>query len=268
MLLLVLTPVFTINSDVESTRDNTDESSITASAFPVIGPKTIVYDTNGDGKGPYEDDRPLVTVVLTDDGYIDRSGVNYADVGDDKWSWFYLDQNETDESIWYGSFPFLRQGRHIQWFIACSDNENQFTEEWPHVETFTVLNRAPIVELTFPTGGENFTTNTLNITWNGYDLDLFDKVTFDVYYNRNSEGWIVLAENISETYYVWDISEIRYSDSVLIKIVAGDGYITTEVITPYVFIIGTAGFGSFSVLILSLVVLTSIPLYLKKRRRK
>ena len=238
------------------------------SAPPIIAPPTIEYDSNGDGQGPCADDSPLVTASITDDGNVTRAYVYSAEFES---TWFVpavMQQSESDETIWSGSIPTFERGIRVKWFVEAWDDEDQDT--WnPHFtnpNTYTVINGAPIVELTFLSGGTNFTSNSLNITWTATDPD-DDPLTFDIYYNRDDKGWKPIIEDIDQLSYVWD--KIKYSDSYRIKVVADDGNEgITEAITPDLLTIGEADFAPFSVLIMSLVVITSISIYFKKKRRK
>jgi hypothetical protein len=282
MLLMIPMLFFATNLEAYNTQINPDntqinpDKTIIINTEPVVVSDTIVLDTSGDGIGPCEDDRPHVTAEFEDDGNITDAYVWYADHDKDNWGWFQLYESETDNKIWNGSFPYIKHGRTIRWFTGCEDDEGLGTDEWPSVEFFTVLNRAPIVELTFPVGGENFTShNQINVTWNGHDLDLLDIVTYEVLYNKDAGGWTLIEDEITDTFYVWDISGKAYSDSVRIKVIADDGYDTTEDISEP-FTMGehttpspdpTVGF-EYLILLISLVSFTSIPIYLRKRRRK
>ena len=143
----------------------------------------------------------------------------------------------------------------------------------PLFNIYTVVNGVPIINLTYPEGGEDITSNTLNITWTAYDPDnwlkIEDSLTFDLYYNRDDKGGNMIVEDIEELSYVWDLAKVKFSESYLIKVVAEDGHEgVSESVTPIVLSLGLADFAPISVLIMSLLVITSISIYFIKKRRK
>ena len=87
----------------------------------------------------------------------------------------------------------------------------------------------PIVEVIFPNGRESLKTgHNYTITWDAYDSD-GDKLTYLVAYSRdNGQNWIPLANNVNETQYVWDTSNLVQGEEYLIKVMATDGVNTGE----------------------------------------
>jgi hypothetical protein len=59
-------------------------------------------------------------------------------------------------------------------------------------------------------------------------------------YNIANTGWQLLASDITGTYYDWDISDLPYCETVLIKVAADDGFGGSAFDEcDYVFTIGT-----------------------------
>jgi len=87
----------------------------------------------------------------------------------------------------------------------------------------------PVVSVTFPNGGESLKIGTnYAITWESYDPD-GDELNYLVAYSRDGgETWIPLANNLNETYYVWNTSNLVAGDKYLVKVIATDGINTGE----------------------------------------
>jgi hypothetical protein len=88
------------------------------------------------------------------------------------------------------------------------------------------IEEEPIVNLTSPSGGETFTDERINITWNAYDKDL-DYLEFSLYYYSN-DLWVEIATGITKKNYQWNISNLPDASGYKIKIVVTDGLFTVE----------------------------------------
>lgn len=51
-----------------------------------------------------------------------------------------------------------------------------------------------------------------------------DDLTFTIAYNLANTGWHLIETGISGNYYDWDISDIEFCDTVLIKVTVDDGF--------------------------------------------
>ncbi|MFX1265098.1 MAG: hypothetical protein ACFFH0_06940, partial [Promethearchaeota archaeon] len=65
--------------------------------------------------------------------------------------------------------------------------------------------------------------------------------TYTLSYNIADTGWQLLASGVSGNYYDWDISDMPYCETVLVKVVADDGFGgTASDESDYVFTVGEA----------------------------
>ena len=65
-------------------------------------------------------------------------------------------------------------------------------------------------------------------------------MTYTLSYNIENTGWQLLATGVSGTYYDWDISDLPFCETVLVKVVADDGFGGSALDEcDYVFTIGT-----------------------------
>lgn len=242
-------------------------------AAPKVLSHTIDYDSTNDGLGPCNDDYPNVTATITDsDGYIDYTWLwYYIDTGG--FSWIIMTQSVSNETKWFGSLPKCDPESIMHWWIQAFDNEgNDFeyfksgTSPW----TYTVINRLPVIELLYPTGGEVITSNTLNISWHAYDLDI-DTLTFGVKYSYDNETWETIQLGLTEQFCVWDLSGIENSDTVFVRVSARDSYEGETKVISAAFSINktdTSGSGLLSILIISTTALISISVYKRKEKLK
>lgn len=251
----------------------TNEVSITDTPIlnslrPHVDSFTIEYDTTGDGQGPCADDKPRINATITDDGNVTAADIYFKE-GFSEYLFNAMSQSELDETQWSGYISSSDRGTKVSWCIRALDDEFQDNNPpYDHPESYTIINGAPIIEIISPIAGENITSTTLNITWTADDPD-DDIMTFDVFYKRDNKDWKAIVESTEELSYLWDISKAKYSETYQIKIVAYDGHEgVTEAITPYELTLGTVDSGSISILIMSLVVITSISIYFKQKKRK
>jgi len=201
---------------------------------PTVEDHSIVYDTSGDSIGPCENDEPEITAEISDDGEVIDALLYYSNNSGVNWHTSQMTQSVMDEADWIGSIPSQEHGTEILWYILAEDNyglTSEYKDPFDDPFSYTVLNRNPVVLITNPVGGENFTVDTISITWVGSDPD-GDSLTYDVSYNINNEGWHLLAENLTVLIYHWDISGVDYAESVLVKVVANDGFGGTAEDTP------------------------------------
>jgi hypothetical protein len=97
------------------------------------------------------------------------------------------------------------------------------TELAQTTRSFVFLNNLdPEVFLTRPYGGETI-SGTYVIHWIANDPD-GDSLSYQLEYNLEETGWILLASGITTTQYSWDTTSISYSESILLRITATDGF--------------------------------------------
>jgi hypothetical protein len=83
-------------------------------------------------------------------------------------------------------------------------------------------NRAPMVELTMPNGGEAL-VGTVSISWDAVDYDS-DPITFDVYYSYGgAPPWTPLVAGHTTTTLSWDTTTVVDGDQYRVRVVASDG---------------------------------------------
>ena len=263
---------YVFKSEVGTNTSNPHEFDTWNYVKPKVNSYNVLYDSSGDGLGPCENDHPQITANIEDDGYVDEVKLFYSyDRG--LWNYVEMDQSIFNEYEWVGNIPGYEHGTLVQWYIEATDNYGlilTYKDPYGNLFSYTIINRNPVVQLKFPVGGENITTDVLYIYWEAFDPDN-DSLTFDVSYNIYNTGWHLLAEDITTNYYIWDISEMAYSDSVQIKVVADDGAGgVIEAITPYLFSIGTikeSGLGLSVSLMLAVLSLVTVSIFIKRKRK-
>ena len=86
-----------------------------------------------------------------------------------------------------------------------------------------IENRAPIVEVLFPNGGEVL-NGTQTVSWTAVDPNPFDSLTFDVYYSdNNGSDWTPLALGLTLQQYEWNTTQHDDGTTYKIRVVASDG---------------------------------------------
>jgi hypothetical protein len=87
---------------------------------------------------------------------------------------------------------------------------------------------SPVVTVTSPNGGESLTGTTANVTWTATDAD-GGPLTYLVQYSQDAGGtWQTLASNLTSTTYQLDLTTIPGTAQGLIRVLAGDGFNTSQ----------------------------------------
>ena len=83
-------------------------------------------------------------------------------------------------------------------------------------------NRAPIVELTYPNGGETV-NNNITITWNAFEPNKDLILGFDLFYSNDSgSSWYPIILGTLGNSFEWNTTQVPNGDDYLIRIVAHD----------------------------------------------
>ncbi len=89
-----------------------------------------------------------------------------------------------------------------------------------------VTDRAPVVTVTYPNGGE-LESGIVPITWTASDPD-GDPLTYDVFYSPdNGTTWVQIGDDINTTSFNWNSFPLN-GDQFLVKVVASDSLLTGE----------------------------------------
>ncbi|MFX1255535.1 MAG: hypothetical protein ACFFCZ_28285, partial [Promethearchaeota archaeon] len=103
-----------------------------------------------------------------------------------------------------------------------------------------VENRAPVVEVTAPNGGEEL-SGTTSITWTATDPNK-DEFTVDISYSTNGgSSWTVLTTGLTTMSWSWDTSTTPDSDQYLIRVEATDYELTGQDVSDAVFQVDNYG---------------------------
>jgi len=99
------------------------------------------------------------------------------------------------------------------------------------------LDQAPIVELTAPVGGEEW-SGEQDITWTAVDADdPAESLVIDLYYTRDGEHWHVIAEDLANTgTYRWNTASVGEGGHTFrIRVVATDpaGAVSEDTSEPF-----------------------------------
>jgi hypothetical protein len=93
---------------------------------------------------------------------------------------------------------------------------------------------APDIKIHSPNRDIDIETS-YNLTWDGYDMD-DDKLTYELDYSPdNGIRWFPFAVNVSDARYLLESEYFPGSDSMLIKVIASDGFLTSEDVTDHFF---------------------------------
>ena len=105
----------------------------------------------------------------------------------------------------------------------------------------------PSVTMTFPNGGEIFTTGTYNLTWTAEDLD-GDPLTYALLLSDdNGTNWLPFAIGLEGTSYALNVTGFPSGSNYLVKVIATDGVNTREDTSDSAFVI-SAGIHDVSIL--------------------
>ena len=135
-------------------------------------------------------------------------------------------------------------------------------------------NRAPIVEVITPNGGE-VVNGTITIDWDAVDYD-GDDMTFDVLYSdNNGSDWTLIADDILVQEFDWDTTEYDDGNSYMIRVIVTAGVHTAQDDSDNPFELDNYGGGlggfpidSTTLLIIGAVILIIIIVVVVMRRRK
>ena len=192
---------------------------------PIIDFPTVELDSSNDGLYPCKDDSPIITIDIFDEGGI-QSALLWFSINDGaNWDSAILSEQPANPGTWQASIPAHNHGTTVLWHIQVWDLRGlNSTRKDPNGNSYryTVTNRAPTLSLISPNGNETLKDSVL-IEWSASDLD-GDDLTFTLAYSDGGGGWYLIEENLTGNSYEWDISNIPYSDSILIKVVVYDGF--------------------------------------------
>ena len=192
---------------------------------PIIDFPIMVLDSSQDGLYPCKDDSPIITIEIFDEGGIQQALLWFSINDGANWDSAILSEQPANPGTWQASIPSHDHGTTVLWYIQVWDLQGlSSTRKDPNenLYRFIVINRAPTLSLISPNGGDAFKDSVL-IEWSASDLD-GDGLTFTLAYGDGSGGWYFIEDGITETSYEWDITNIPFSDSILIKIIAYDGF--------------------------------------------
>ena len=154
-------------------------------------------------------------------------------------TWIATDQFPDTYTIWMNNTPIPKY-TDVDWFNNTPITINidnlspglyiykiEFSDSSDNTSTHEVWvtvteNALPIVEVTYPNGGE-IIEGLIRIEWTANDTE-GESLTFFVSY-WNGYSWISLANNISETDYIWDTTTVIDRSDYKIRVNASDGYL-------------------------------------------
>jgi len=88
---------------------------------------------------------------------------------------------------------------------------------------------APSVSIVSPAGGESL-GGTYEITWSASDLD-GDDLSYTLLYSNDGNNWTPIAIGLDEENFSLDLGNVAGGTDCLIKVVATDGFNTTEAVS-------------------------------------
>jgi len=174
-----------------------------SNAFISIGSGTALVSTDGDGTTTWNDGSPAINLAV------------YAATTYNKGRVVFL----TDVNL--GT-------------LADSDANgfpNLYTSDNPvfvaNVFKWLAENRAPLVEVITPNGGEVI-NETISINWDAVDFDN-DPMTFDVFYSdNNGSDWTILADDIDQLEFEWNTALHDDGVGYKLRVIASDGVLTGQ----------------------------------------
>ncbi|MFX1274695.1 MAG: hypothetical protein ACFFAT_06570 [Promethearchaeota archaeon] len=192
---------------------------------PIISFPDIDLDSSQDGLAPCKDDSPLIIVEIFDEGEIQSALILYSTNDGTNWDSAILSEQVTNPGTWQGTIPAFDHGTRVVWYLKVWDLQGGYsnrTDPNGNPFSYTVINRIPSIILNTPNGNESYIDSVV-IEWSGFDLD-GDALTYTLAYSIEGVGWWLLDTGITDTSYLWDVSSLGYSDSVLIKVLVNDGF--------------------------------------------
>jgi hypothetical protein len=98
---------------------------------------------------------------------------------------------------------------------------------------------APVVTVTSPNGGENLTGPTVTVAWSAVDADN-DSLAYIVQYTTDDGiNWNTVAIDFTETELELDLSLVSNTDIGRVRVLASDGFLTSQDESDNVFTIAT-----------------------------
>ena len=101
-----------------------------------------------------------------------------------------------------------------------------------------VSSNSPVVQVVYPNGGQFLKRlETHRITWESTDTDN-DNLTYALLYSSDGgASWNPIALDLAQTEYNWDTSELPSGCNYLVKVIASDGFNTSQDISDNSFAI-------------------------------
>lgn len=219
-----------------------------------VGPESWITSTNyeilfNDHDPDISTDPPLARVankVIVATGYAELSG------SFDLQDWYIIDDADTS-NLALGPYTFeyinaTGEVIHEQSFgLSFTINDTQyesvpFVIKIPYLDGTSAINvknndiirvtkyrslRAPIVEISQPVIGETY-TSSLHIAWESTDDDSDDLRFMVLVSSDNGEEWQTIAHGLQSTTYTWDLDQALPGTAYLIKVIATDGFNSSE----------------------------------------
>ncbi|MHA2104987.1 MAG: hypothetical protein ACW981_16280 [Candidatus Hodarchaeales archaeon] len=233
---------YIFKTDSDSTTSNPLEIGTKDYQAPIIDFPTISLDTDGISPSPSQDDSPLVTVPITDEGGISKAVVWYSTNGGVSFGRVNMTEQAGNPGTWQANLPKQSHGTNVNWYIEVWDMTNNAAirkDVDNNDYTYTVVNRVPTADIVSPNGGETL-SNSAVITWVGADQD-HDELSYSLGYNLDNQGWKLIAADLRNNSIEWDISDLPDSTNVLVKVIVDDGFGgSIEDISNFVFSIDNA----------------------------
>ena len=115
----------------------------------------------------------------------------------------------------------LEDGRTYYWKVVVSDGKAETESEiWRFMVRLPSDNTAPTIQLSTPSNGTTFTTNSVTLSWEGHDDD-GDSLVYDVYLHTDPEaGKKVSSGQSGESY---EVTTLEPGKSYYWKVVVSDG---------------------------------------------
>ncbi len=121
--------------------------------------------------------------------------------------------------------------------VGDTDLPHQGVDWYPLMKHGGWTNRAPVVELFSPVGGETW-RGVQAILWNATDFDN-DTLAVRLFYSpNNGTNWSIIQDNLTDTgEYTWDTTNLTDGTDYLVKIIVSDGSLEAENQSAMVFTI-------------------------------